>query len=84
MLVVSADAFNKASGTPIVLPITTGSRFARGAGFGVPIAGIATSGVVRCDQPRALDLKARKGRKVDVLPSAQLDEVMAKLATLFE
>jgi mRNA interferase ChpB len=39
---------------------------------------------VRCDQPRAIDLQARNGRKVDILPPAILDEVLAKLATIFE
>jgi mRNA interferase ChpB len=39
--------------------------------------------VVRCDQPRVLDLAARNGRKVDALPSAILDEVMARVVTLF-
>jgi mRNA interferase ChpB len=40
--------------------------------------------VVRCDQPRALDILARGGRKVDALPQDILDEVMAKVVTLFE
>ena len=50
----------------------------------IPISGIKTTGVVRCDQPRVLDLQARQGRKVDALPPVILDEVLAKVATLFE
>jgi mRNA interferase ChpB len=41
-------------------------------------------GAVRCDQPRVLDLQARNGRKVEELPATILDEVMARLATIFE
>ena len=43
-----------------------------------------TSGVVRCDQPRVLDLPASHARKVDSLPAQIMDEVLAKVATLFE
>jgi mRNA interferase ChpB len=49
-----------------------------------PITDIGTTGVVRCDQPRVLDLAARNGRKVDTLPPSLSDEVMAKVATIFE
>ncbi|WP_158244082.1 MULTISPECIES: type II toxin-antitoxin system PemK/MazF family toxin [unclassified Pseudomonas] len=50
----------------------------------MPISGIKTTGVVRCDQPRVLDLAARTARKVDTLPAPILDEVLAKVATLFQ
>jgi mRNA interferase ChpB len=53
-------------------------------GFAVALAGIKTSGVVRCDQPRVIDLAARHARKVDSLPEAIMGEVLAKVATLFE
>ncbi len=84
VLVVSPDAFNKATKLPVVLPITSSGAFAQRIGFAVPITGIKTSGVVRCDQPRVLDLAARHGRKVDALPFPILAEVMAKLITIFE
>jgi mRNA interferase ChpB len=84
VLVVSPTAFNEATKLPVVLPITSGGEFARRIGFAVPIAGIRTTGVVRCDQPRVLDLAARGGRKVDDLPPEILDEVLEKVATLFE
>jgi mRNA interferase ChpB len=38
----------------------------------------------RYNQPRVLDITARGGKKVDVLPSEILDEVMAKVVTIFE
>lgn len=84
VLVVSPKAFNQASQLPIVLPITNGGEFAKRLGFAVEISGIKTQGVVRCDQPRALDLAARNGRKVDALPQALMNEVLAKVVTLFE
>jgi mRNA-degrading endonuclease toxin of MazEF toxin-antitoxin module len=71
---------------PVVLPITSGGNFARTAGFAVPLtgSGIQTTGVVRCDQPRALDLGARNGKKLESVPGAIMDEVMARLAPIFE
>lgn len=84
VLIVSATAFNEATKLPVILPITNGGAFARRIGFAVPIAGIKTTGVVRCDQPRVIDLLARNGRKVDTLPAAILDEVLAKVALIFE
>ena len=84
VLVVSPEAFNPLTMCPVVLPITNGGGFARRVGFAVPISGIRTTGVVRCDQPRSLDLDARNGRKVDALPAAIMDEVLATVAALFE
>ena len=86
VLIVSPEAFNHVTNVPVVLPITSGGNFARTAGFAVPLtgAGTKTTGVVRCDQPRALDLHARGGKKLESVPDAILDEVLAKLAPIFE
>ncbi len=86
VLVVSPLSFNKLTKTPIVLPITSGGNFARTAGFAVPLAaaGTKTNGVVRCDQLRALDLGSRNGRKLEQVPMAIMDEVLAKLTPIFE
>ena len=86
VLVVSPAAFNRLTKTPVVLPITSGGNFARTAGFAVPLvgAGTQTTGVVRCDQPRALDLGARRARRLERVPPGIMDEVLAKLAPLFE
>ena len=84
VLVVSPLEFNKATKLPVVLPITNGGDFARRLGFSVTITGIKTTGVVRCDQPRVLDLAARHARKVDTLPADLMSEVLARVATLFE
>jgi mRNA-degrading endonuclease toxin of MazEF toxin-antitoxin module len=86
VLVVSPGAFNRLTKVPIVLPITTGGNFARTRGFAVSLTGVGTrtTGVVRCDQPRALDLDVRRGRKLESVPEAIVDEVLAKLAPLFD
>ena len=86
VLVVSPEAFNRVTRVPVVLPITSGGSFARTAGFAVPLTGTGTktTGVVRCDQPRALDLRARGGKKLESVPEAIMDEVLARLAPIFE
>jgi mRNA interferase ChpB len=84
VLVVSPAEFNAATKLSVILPITNGGEFASRIGFAVPIIGIKTTGVVRCDQPRVLDIAARNGRKVDTLPADLLDEVLAKVAPIFE
>lgn len=84
VLIVSPAAFNDATKLPVTLPITTGGEFAKRIGFAVPLSGLKTTGVVRCDQPRVLDLVARKGKKVEALPKDILDEVMARVVTIFQ
>ena len=84
VVIVSPTDFNLVTKLPVVCPITSGGDFARRIGFAVPLSGVKTAGVVRCDQPRVLDLTARRGRKVESLPSSVLDEVLARVVTLFE
>ena len=84
VLIVSPAEFNAVTKLPLVLPITNGGDFARRIGFAVEIVGIKTTGLVRCDQPRVLDIVERGGRKVDILPEPLMDEVLAKISTLFE
>jgi mRNA-degrading endonuclease toxin of MazEF toxin-antitoxin module len=86
VLIISPGKFNRLTGVPIVLPITTGGGFARTAGFAVSLmnAGTRTIGIVRCDQPRALDLHARRGKKLENVPDHIVDEVLSKVGPLFE
>jgi mRNA interferase ChpB len=86
VLIVSPETFNRVTRVPVVLPITSGGSFARTAGFAVTLsgAGTKTTGIVRCDQPRALDLSARHGKKLESVPEAIMDEVLARLAPIFE
>ena len=84
VLIVSPEDFNLLTKTPLVLPITSGGNFVRMAGFAVSLdqAGTRTTGVIRCDQPRVLDLAARHGRKLEQVPSEIMDDVLARVITL--
>jgi mRNA-degrading endonuclease toxin of MazEF toxin-antitoxin module len=86
VVVVSPGLFNRLTKVPVVLPITGGGNFARTSGFTVSLAsaGTKTGGVIRCDQPRALDLGARRACKLESVPAAIMDEVLARLAPIFE
>jgi mRNA-degrading endonuclease toxin of MazEF toxin-antitoxin module len=86
VLIVSPSAFNRVTRLPVVLPITSGGNFSRTAGFAVPLMGAGTSitGVIRCDQPRVLDLGSRNGRKIESVPESIMEEVLSKLAPIFE
>src|ERR1700693_307970 len=86
VLIASPEAFNRITKLPVTLPIASSGNFARTAGFAVPLAGAGTktTGVVRCDQPRVLDLAARGGRKLESIPEAIMDEVLAKISPIFE
>lgn len=86
VLIVSPAAFNRLTKTPVVLPITSSGNIARTAGFAVSLigAGTQTTGVIRCDQPRAFDLGARHARKLETVPVFIMDEVLAKLMAILE
>jgi mRNA-degrading endonuclease toxin of MazEF toxin-antitoxin module len=79
VLIVSPEAFNRITKLPVTLPITSCGNFAPTAGFAVPV-----TGAVRCDQPRTLDLAARAGRKLESIPDAIMDEVLARVSPIFE
>jgi mRNA-degrading endonuclease toxin of MazEF toxin-antitoxin module len=83
---VSQEEFNRITKLPVVLPITSGGNFARTAGFAVPLAGAGTktTGVVRCDRPRVLDLAARGGMRLESIPDAIMEEVLARVSPIFE
>ncbi|MFN3334700.1 MAG: type II toxin-antitoxin system PemK/MazF family toxin [Caldilinea sp.] len=83
VVVVSTERFNRLTSCPVILPITNGGDFARRIGFAVPISGIKTTGVIRCDQPRVLDLEMRNAHKVDALPASILDDVLARVEANF-
>src|SRR2546423_14347109 len=77
VLIVSPEAFNRVTKVPVVLPITSGGRFGRMTGFAVPLTGggTKTTGVVCCDQPRALDLRAGGGKNPGSVPKGIMGEV---------
>ena len=86
VLVVSSGKFNRATKVPIVVPITGGGSFTRAGGFTVSLmgAGMQTTGVALCSQPRALDIASRGGRKLESVPEYIMDEVLAKLVAILE
>ena len=85
VLIVSTLAFNQ-SGLSVIYPITQGGNQTRFAGFAVSLmaTGTQTQGVVMCNQPRTVDLKARQGKFMETLPNDVIIEVLAKLQAIFE
>ncbi len=83
VLIVSPTRMNDFTQTPVILPITNGGTFARTAGFAVPLYGTLTTGVVRCDQPRAIDIATREPRFVESVSETLLAAVLAKMLHLF-
>ena len=84
VVIVSPAPFNQLTGTPVVLPVTAEDSLARRRGFAVSLdgAGIGMVGVIRCDQPRVLDLVARKDKHLETVPEPIMDEVLARLAAI--
>ena len=81
---VTSAAFNRVTRLPVVVPVTSGGNFARTAGFAVSLdgAGIRTTGFVRCDQPRTIDMKARGGKRLERVPETIMSEVLGRLSTI--
>ncbi|MBZ0344534.1 type II toxin-antitoxin system PemK/MazF family toxin, partial [Salmonella enterica subsp. enterica serovar Infantis] len=84
VLIVSPASFNKFTRLPVVVPVTSGGDFARTAGFTVSLdgAGTKTTGVIRCDQPRTIDTGARNGKRLERIPEAVVNEVLARLEAI--
>ena len=82
VLIVSKASFNKLTRLPVVVPVTSGGNFARAAGFAVSLdgAGTKTTGIIRCDQPRTIDMEARNGKRLEQIPAAIMNEVLARLS----
>lgn len=85
VMIVSPDAMHKTL-LPIVCPIATAAIGQRMEGLTVSLtaAGTKTTGVVLCHQVRALDIKARSGRRVEAAPDWLVDEVLSCLQDMFE
>ncbi|EAO5757170.1 type II toxin-antitoxin system PemK/MazF family toxin [Salmonella enterica subsp. enterica serovar Infantis] len=84
VLIVSPASFNKFTRLPVVVPVTSGGDFARTAGFTVSLdgAGTKTTGVIRCDQPGTIDMGARNGKRLERIPEAVVNEVLARLEAI--
>ena len=86
VLVLSADAFNAASGLLLVVPITQGGNLSRGNGFSVTLmgAGTRTQGVICCDQSRTVDARARSFRRVERAPAPIVAEALDAVRAILE
>ena len=84
-LVLSPEAFNR-FGMALACPATRGGAFARGQAWTVPLAGagLATDGVVLCNQVRTVDWKARRAQFIEAVPAELIADVLARVATLIE
>lgn len=45
-------------------------------------AGCAITGVIRFDQPLTTDMSARVGKRLESLPAAIMDDVLARLSVI--
>ena len=84
-LVLSPKEFNRL-GTTLIAPITQGGNYARVEGFTVTLmgSGTETQGVILLSGVRMVDLAARKGVKVEEVPSYIVDDAAAILASIIE
>lgn len=84
-LVLSPEAFNR-FGMALACPVTRGGAFARGQAWAVALsgAGLATDGVVLCNQVRTVDWKVRRAKLIEVVPPELIADVLARVATLIE
>lgn len=74
-IVVSKDAFNKATGMAMCCPITNTDRRVP---FHVPLSGrTSLTGFVMCEQVKSLDFRARNMRLIERAPQELLDDVLA-------
>lgn len=86
LLVLSADAFNKASGLLLVAPITQGGAASRETGFSVTLMGTGTrtQGIVLCDQTRTVDARARTFRRIEKAPTPVVQEALDAVRSILE
>jgi len=85
VFVVTRRIFND-HGLALVCPITTVGASARWGGFAVNLggSGLATTGVVLCNQPRTVDLSVRKAKFVEQAPPEIVAEVIDAVGALLE
>lgn len=86
VLVLSADAFNRASGLLLVAPITQGGTASRETGFSVSLmgSGTKTQGIVLCDQTRTVDARARTFKRIERAPDVVVNEALDAVRAILE
>ena len=85
VLVVSSTKHNVYF-PPLVAPVSSGAIHARDHGLAVSLSGTGctTTGVVLCQQVRALDLQARGAKRVEAAPEYVVADVVARIAAIME
>lgn len=74
-LVISKDAFNKATGMAMCCPVTNTDRKVP---FHVAVAGRSSlTGFVMCERVKSLDFRARNMRLIERAPQELLEDVLA-------
>jgi mRNA interferase MazF len=82
VLVVSADAYNRKVGMAVVCPVT---NKAKGYPFEVPLPeGLAVKGVILSDHLGSKDWRSRRARLICRAPDSVVDEVLGRVAVLFQ
>ena len=81
-LVVSKEAFNRATGLAICCPITNTNR---DVPFHIPLTGRASlTGFVMCEQVKSLDFRSRGLKLIEHAPRELLEDVLAVIdASIF-
>ena len=84
VLIVSPASFNKFTRLPVVVPVTSGGTLPAQPVLPSPwtVRGTKTTGVIRCDQPRTIDMGARNGKCLERIPEAVVNEVLARLEAI--
>ncbi len=70
----------------LACPITRGGAVSRGKAWTVPLPGLglATDGVVLCNQLKTLDWQVRRAAFIDAVPAERMADVLARVAVLSE
>lgn len=79
-LVLSPQEYNRRVGLALICPITSQVK---GYPFEVVLpSGLPIAGAVLSDQLKSLDWKARRAKRIGLLPEESLAQVLAKALTL--
>ncbi|MHB9328890.1 type II toxin-antitoxin system PemK/MazF family toxin [Phytobacter ursingii] len=83
VLIVSKASFNALTRLPVVVPATSGGNVTCAAGFAVSLDGTGTKTTrIRCGQPRIIDMDARNGKRLEPVPEAIVNQVLARLEAI--
>ncbi|AKL11321.1 TPA: type II toxin-antitoxin system PemK/MazF family toxin [Kluyvera intermedia] len=82
VLIVSKASFNALTRLPAV-PVTSGGNVTCAAGFAISLDGAGTkTTMIRCDHPRIIDMDARNGKRLEPVPEAIVNQVLARLEAI--